>query len=849
MTQSTLNCKNCTTPLEYEDGVSSVKCGACGTTTIVAQAQDDMQSRIADINTQSAAAVHINLTLEKTDWNELALDPSAVTLEELDALMNKIKRLAADKPETYEMCFNYVYACVTKKLDAIAKMLPALVDDYIKNKNFHSAQNTFDSLKHSYEGLSNVSDKTLGELDEYYKQAEGLGLDKARLKDMKGKLESVKQTLGKVSIPNSFGDIPQIKMELERVRVKQTEEYASKGIDAPGLYKEGIAAFGAGDSEAALEKFAQIKNYSDSVKYIEKINLSLTLNNKRVSKDEHFYLAGDRILYDRKGSLCVRNSGLISNSGLPDINKANIFKVYGKLACTIAGNKLGLTDLSKVKIKIVNTKTPQRKGAQELVHEWKAETEFYGNLVVPEEPDDESDYNRDFATSQDFLIAAKTPDVGNKDKSNKEVIKKRNEFLKKHAAGTEPEYLYRNDCYDLWKYDIPSGKLTLLLQNIFDLNRKAGDIFYVKPFADESVAVKKNIAPKYNYKLCCFEENGTVREKIVEGRTTLRDNLEDGSVIFTRKVAVSGNYSDTNIDIVIKKSLEAGAEEFLAAQNVYQYCGCYQNKILYMVGNDQSRNLYSYDIKTAQVTELAKYINQIEFVLENWLYLKIGFSKDFYALVRMPITGGKKEIVVPAMRGRYPVSDWHELSDDQKKAGTRSIKNGRIYYLDYYYSLCSVRLNGTGRMELVREFNDVLCVSRDRLYYIAKDNSPKGKVDSIYSINFDGSMSQKHHFEIQDAKACFSEKIYFTQTTADRSINDLYAEVTEPKIKKALQKVLKAYSKKNVQKEVTLTALCAFDCNSQQTAEVSVDWQYPSLTYLKEIGAGPAVKAYAAKVK
>jgi len=166
--------------------------------------------------------------------------------------------------------------------------------------------------------------------------------------------------------------------------------------------------------------------------------------------------------------------------------------------------------------------------------------------------------------------------------------------------------------------------------------------------------------------------------------------------------------------------------------------------------------------------------------------------------------------------------------------------------LDYYNSLCSVRLNGSGMTELVRKFYEVLCVSRDRIYYTAVDSSPKGDVDSICSINFDGSMSQKHHYDVQDAKACFSEKIYFTQKVESRSINELFADIDEPKIKKPLQKVYKAYSKKNVERTHWFNALNTFDCNTKQTEEIATTHWYPSITDLVEMGSGPAVKKFIA---
>ncbi|MCL2631232.1 MAG: DUF5050 domain-containing protein [Firmicutes bacterium] len=797
-----LQCKSCGSPLKVSGTQSFVQCEYCHTNTSTQIVEKD--AHISDINTVPAAAVHINLTLGKTDWDELATDPSAVTVEELDSLLAKIKRTAGDKPETWEMCFIYVHACVTKKLESISKMIPILVRDYVVRKNYNTCENTFDALKQSVTAIMDRRTSLTAELNEYYNNAQQHKLAVTRLKAMKSQLDELLTKLDGYSIPATLTDVPEVKEEIERAKKQLVNEYQEKGIDLMATFKQAVASFENGDLANAVKEFSSISRYAPALNYIERINYNFRVqsNNK-----EAFFLAGGEIFLEKENFQRVYSEELFSNTATP---VKSIVRIYGDLAYYIRGNAFNSMKLD------INTKI--KKGVQ-LLDIKEDFTLFYGDVSLAEDFDGE--YNKAFNTAEDILLEVRAPLA-----DNKELIKSKKDFFKANKISEAPEFINAsgNKFVDLWRFNFETKEFTLVLQNIDGLvENKDGNLYYIEPIVQ--APVKKKMACKVSYGLSCLGKDGVKSSNIIEGKARIQEFLSGGDILFTRQVATSGNYSKNNLEIVIKNS-SGSEEERVIARNVFGYHDYHGGKILYTVGNEKIKTLYSYDLATEKEIELEKYLKNLSFVFENWLYLVVG-EKNFFSIKRMPLEGGKWETVVPSAKKLVAVNDEHESAE------ASFVKNGRIFYQDHHDSLCSVRLNGTGILELVRGFDDILCVTANKIFFTAMDD---GNIKSIYIMNFDGSMRKKLHYGIHFAQNFFAEKIYFTQTVGNKNLFDLYAGVAFPKFRKTIDKIQAKRDKKGKNTiEENISALFTLDCNKQSTEFVAGNKIYPTKDGLKAL--------------
>lgn len=779
-------CPNCCYPLMIGEKDTIAKCPCCGNVVNITAPKDTTDKSLEKVNgikTISAAKAHINFLFEHYDWEAFGKNPSLYTIKEIDVLLDNMKTIQGDDKETWKTCFNYLYMCITQKIKNIDINLNSIVDRYVSGGEVNTCHNNFDSLKESVFVLVNNKTKYIDELKGYKEYSARFGLDEKDIEKMDKELEQIQKDLNSLTIVNSLEDHPIVAAKIMENTQKQEEEYSKKGINAVELYNQGINSFKDKNYMDALDAFVKIKDYKDANKYISKMT-TLKYCGSDMYCHEKVYFYRNKTLYAEKGGLIDYNNPQTAEFDTHIGSYGDLFHYFDVSGKSIT-HYFDMTkdNFQKKKKKVYKTNF------------------VYGDLTL---------YKCCEVPDKNIYLLKYDPINNAKDKQL---------FLKTYGQKSEltvnKKINYRNDWSDLLELDLKTGDFKIILEGVTSVIKYNEDVIYY--IAPNPVYKKEKIVDYNGASLYAFDRKTGEKKLQVSGNSIIQRINKDNSIVFTRF-----DHGEDNMSIYTKKSIDSN-EETEIVQNVYKFYKIINNKIFYLVGNSNIKALRSINIDGTDCKEIQKYMQDIVFSDEDWLYFVRGDSSSKYCtLYRMPVDGGASNKVA------------FGINKGDLQPETLTIVNGYLYFTNYQNVLCRVRLNGTGYQELVPDVYEILTIKFEKVFYLCKDVDNGNKsIKSIYCMELDGSNRQKLVHNLSQISSLDDETLLYIRSEKLASKKELYNEVKDPKLNKIINKAYKKYAKKKKNPETIFPVLYKFDCQSMRSTPIAYEVAYPTKKDIK----------------
>jgi hypothetical protein len=179
--------------------------------------------------------------------------------------------------------------------------------------------------------------------------------------------------------------------------------------------------------------------------------------------------------------------------------------------------------------------------------------------------------------------------------------------------------------------------------------------------------------------------------------------------------------------------------------NVYEYFNVIDNKVYYLVGNEDYCPLVRNSFDGQAREEIMRNVEKIVNTIGNWLYIKKGYSGSYNSTLVKMRADGKKSVVLCT----------------QFKRIARFYGN-LLYYVDIYNTLRVVRIDGKKNKAIAENVYGVF-PTENYLYYTRQESvGEKAQAYSLYKMDKDGRNVRKIIFDITAYhNDSLSDSLYF----------------------------------------------------------------------------------------
>lgn len=754
-------CPNCGNKLRYEEGTkAAIVCNACDSSLRI----EDMETKnkssklestaipsFAGFDNPESGVVFLENFFDTYDWESYQQSPE-IAVEEIAEVIgnNKVKNGAV--PETWYLDFMGLYVPVTKKFEGLAGLEKTIVDkfDAVDPSEILSAFDTYRVIGRALLNEREAIEKTLGAAIKY---AERFSLKEERLAEMKAGIKTVKdkyatlatktvtsQGKSKVAIIDKIEDLPAYETAKNRYASKSAAEFSARGIDAKDVYSKALAAFKSNQINQALSLFESIRSYSDSERYINKINQYFDfwgevyrINGKHfVYKTEAYKESILPETLDLKGCAPLRKrrqakaeaDAKAATDALPSVNALSLYEVVeGELS-----------------------KEPVIKGIEKVVASYGTKLFFikvkkgiaYYDLSTGVETI--VDTNRSLYCTNDkgniiMGVAKHAPVIYIKKmhKPAEDELVPSGCLKKNKAPQTEESPL---NPYNIVLINMVNNNVHTVVSDLVDIKmRKDDKIFYTFAYIPTNAAKeakgcmgfidklmkKPEEGPKPKFKLMVCDIEKGVTAQVLDDDCDIQE-VDGDNIIYTH-----WKPNDLNMDLHVYNM--SNGQDTVIEENVYDFFSVIDGKIYYTIGNEEFRPLVRANFDGSDREQVMRNIKSIELVRGGWFYVTKGTGYNSL-LVKIKIDGSQQCILC---RGINSINRF---------------EGNLIYYSDVFGNLRSVRIDGK-EDRLVAEQVKKVFPAEDGLYYCRDERVGAREVAlSLYHMDKDGKNIKKVIFNV-----------------------------------------------------------------------------------------------------
>ena len=705
---------------------------------------------------------------------------SALSPAELDALLDEILATKGDDRETWRAGIEYADACIRRKIRVIGRNLDALAESGSADS---PALREALALLRAQEGR--VSDRIAA--------GANAGVPTGELKRLAGTLSRYVDCLLSVMAEAGEGD-----REAERKKQEQRTRdldaaYSLAGIDAAGVYEDAVAAYEKNDPDEALRLFRMIPDYRRAGLYIAELcRFHLVSTDDPKIEVLWFrcrpYLVRNGIVYPERAKLFDTGAPIST-----DTRRAHVIGAYGdRLYYVPGGSGRGIAFFATDK---EGRRSVGRYGV-------------YGD-VAAKGIRFLSDDRRSILFTADY------------DPKKDKRLKKR--YCKNHAIAYRKFRAKKkvdfSEWRDLFRFDLDTGKLTLLAEGVTDVAEVWNDVVYfyaLRPIMNRKG--KKIVGLREEKALRSLDlSSGKTREEL-SGNGRIVAITPDRKIVYTR----IDHHSIRNKTVYVKDGLSEGGEKVLA-KNIYDVFDLVNGRLFYLVGNDGLRSLCSVRLDGSGFREEIKYTRDVVARDNDWIYLTAG--KDQLSLFRLSVKDGGDGVSRVAL-GINP-----DFTRDEKL----TVSGEYVYFKNNSDVLCRVKTDGTNYEELVVGIAKLVTVTPERILYLAIDgkDAEGDPVYSLYGMEPDGSKREKLIFCVSDIVKVNDWQCLYVRDEKLASKKDIYAGVTDPKLRKRIEKNYKKFQKKKKTPSSIIDTVRLFDLRTGAASTVAYLEPYPTKCSLK----------------
>ena len=705
---------------------------------------------------------------------------AALSPKELDALLDEILAIKGDDRETWRAGIEYADACIKRKIRVIDRNLDALAETGSADS---PALREALALLRAQEGR--FSDRLTA--------ASGAGVPTEELRRLSGTLSRYVDTLLSLMAEAGEGD-----REAERKnREKKTREldatYALAGIDAPGVYKEAIEAYEKNNADEALRLFRMIPDYRRAGLYIAELCRFHVVSTDDPKIDVLWfrcrpYLVRNGIVYPERAKLF--------DTGAPmsfDTRGAHVIGAYGdRLYYIPGGSGRGIAFFST-----------DKEGRRDM-----GAYSVYGSIA---------------AKGIRFLSDDRRTILFTADYDPKKDKRYKKRFCRSHGVAYRKFRAKKGvdftEWRDLFRFDLDTGKLTLLAEGVTDVAEVADGVVYYYALKQILNKKRKKIVELCEEKALCSLDlvTGKIREEL-SGNGRIVAITPDRKIVFTR----IDHHSIRNKTVYVKDGFADGGEKVLA-RNVYDVFDLVNGRLFYLVGNDGLRSLCSVRLDGSSLREEIKYTRDVVARDHDWIYLTAG--KDQVSLFRLSVSDSGDGASRVAL-GINP-----EFTREEKL----TVSGDYVFFKNNADVLCRVKTDGTCYEELVVGIAKLVTVTPEKILYLAVDgkDADGDPVYSLYGMEPDGSKREKLIFCMSDIVKVNDWQCLYVRDEKLASKKDIYAGVTDPKLRKRIDKNYKKFKKKKKLPSSVIDTVRLFDLRTKTASTVAFLEPYPTKYALK----------------
>ena len=746
-------CPNCGSQLVFDDKDSSVVCFACDSTINVADlvskknapsssvAGGAAMPMIIGFDNPESGVVFVENFFDNYDWDDYQFTPE-IDVEELEEVVHNNKLKNGAVPTAWYLDYKALAIPVRKKIEGLQKLAEAVGVAYSPNDNTEALA-AYDSYCTVCNALLCNKEDIFKRLENAIKYATKFSLEKERLSEMETDCKELKALFDKeVICTKDVSEVPSYAAAAAANDKQKRDELLALGIDADAVYEKAVASYNANQNKKeALALFESISGYKDSFKYIFLINQYFVFN------DEMYRFCGKHFVFKeevKEQTLNMKNAG-----------KKNAPAQETSTVKTIALHEV---------VNGLPAEKPLVKGIAQMIS-------CYGSRIY---------YFKDKQGVCSFDIYDQTETVVNAGKikdylCNKayvyDVIDGGKKFYiqrlpskddpaspsgcggsakQAKAAASAPAQAAptNNNLYTLVVIDMVNNSSKTLVSGYAEIVKTDETHIYYKWEKDVETVVKpasgsgcsatpgKTVKSRETTISVCDVKNGF--NKPLFDDEHLIKYVNGDTVIYTK---LQPNDLNQNL---YSYSLATGKSTLIEA-NVYEYFKVIDNKVYYLVGNEDYCPLVRNSLDGQAREEIMRNVEKIVNTIGNWLYIKKGYSGSYNSTLVKMRADGKKSVVLCT----------------QFKRIARFYGN-LLYYVDIYNTLRSVRIDGKKNKAIAENVGGVF-PTENYLYYTRQEYvGEKAQAYSLYKMDKDGRNVRKIVFDIAAYRNdSLSDSLYF----------------------------------------------------------------------------------------
>lgn len=758
------NCRGCT--LTFVPSDKFVTCPACdqsistdelvdshATQSDAANASPELEAMlgmIASIDSPEAGLIYLENFFANYNWS-FYKQSSALFISEIASMVEKNKIKQGATPQAWLLDFQSIAYPISMKMEGLSELEQAIAAEYngLDSTNILAL---FDRYKTIVNALFANRASILKRLNNDVDFAEKLGLPADELSVMKQQKDAVTKAFDALVAYEKATDIPAVADAKKKIDEQKIREFKARGIDVVDVYRRALDLYNLDtpDKREALRLFESIRGYSDTVDYIQKINLYFGY----YGKFYHFF-GNDYLFRTHKKALLFNPADAGKGCGAKKKNQAVATEEIPEEE-SFEGKALDLFPV----VDKEPAEEPIIKGITNIITYYGSRL-FYIKL-------------KKYFCSYDMVSRVETTlcTCAESDKEYLFFASEKNNTLFFNPTGSAvyvrrrlPLTIERTGCFkkalgqpdvvdsrmnnfSLVKVDFAENAASTIIDEIVDIVETRGNyMFYTVSDGAEKDSEKITLM--------------TYDMATGETKPLLSESCEIEAISGTKVAYTTYEPNSLNKNLFVYDIITG--DEKLIEKNIYSFFRFIEDRVYYFIGNDDHCPLFSNTTDGTDRVEILTNVENIFAVSAGWMYvlrsLKTGRSYN-NVLLKISLDGKKRLVICSQLKSIIKQTELY------------------IYYLDSWNTLHVVRTDGKENTIITTDIDATsISVDDNCIYFLREEQvtlaSQNNRSTSLYAMDLDGHNLRKILFSVISFKN-FDENTLYVEKTNQIRYNIFY---------------------------------------------------------------------------
>ena len=751
------DCPECGNLLHYIKNEKAVECPYCGQVADVkdiralspvkkescAAVPASPASFAMEIDSPDSALIYVETFFKDYNWEAYKQSP-VIEISEIDTVVEKHRVKYGANPISWILDFESKILPFTKKLEGLEELEEIFVSQY-NGLNSTSLMPKYHLYERITAKIKENAEKFFTELQKDIEYAERLEADAETVTAMKHRFNSAVELYNdNVFDFDSFKEIPAVMEAVELRNNIVSDRLDVEGIDAKATYEKAVKLYNASKNKRnALRLFEVVRDYADSIEYINKINTFFNFDSKLVKLgDRHF--------------LVKQIAPPVFNVRKPeDVAEAPEAAEKAENTENTENNQTPVEETPKIPIREAKPTLSLYEVIGGKAYEPAVISgisyilSFYGNRLFYIKRD-RSLCSYDIFTHEETELDRgnvgdyrKEPPFWNKDRTAFYVRKKLSAFKSRKRGcfkaffsifkRKKPSFTDTKNNFSLLKIDRQNNTATVEIDRFVDVTEFYNDrMFYIAYNATGNISGRGlSMTPAYM----------VLDMKTGKKTRVLGDDCHIHNVIGDNVIYTTWDPNEYN-QMLYSYNLKTDVTTLIEA-NIFGYFDTVGDRVYYKVGNKKYAPLFSNNVEGTDRREIMRNAEEIYTVYDGWIYFVRGTRRNT-TLFRMSPDGKETVFVCTDISSIVSMNDVY------------------IYYFDGKDTLHVVRNDGKENKVIADDIDHSnLIIDRDYIYFLRHEPVGRDKNSySLYKMDIDGNNIKKLLFNVNKIQNYDEDSIY-----------------------------------------------------------------------------------------